>query len=79
MKTTREYFENRKFRRALNIKEIGASMLKILRKRTTEEEKKRIEANKLNATLGKPLTELYDIKEKYCLSWNELRKLVTQF
>lgn len=79
MKNAREYFEKRKICRDLNVKGIGVSMLEILRAKTTDEEKKRIEDNKVNASLGKPLSNLYDIKDKYCLSWNELRVLVIRF
>lgn len=75
MTSAKEYFEHRRICRQLSIKLIGRSIENIIRDRATKEERKLLADNKVNAMLGKEISELREIKEKYNLSWNEIRKI----
>lgn len=79
MKNVKEYFENRRRERDFNRNHTGAAMIDIIKAKTTDDEKQRITANKNNAVLNKPISDLNDIKERFCLSWNELKKIVIKF
>lgn len=79
MKNANEYYKSRQIDRQLNIKTIGMTIEDIVKARTTADEKKRIQEARMDAILNKPLYGLKDIKERFSLSWNELRKIVMNF
>ena len=79
MKNAKEYFENRRRERDFNRNHTGAAMIDIIRSKVNDNEKQRITENKNNAVLNKPIYELKDIKERFCLSWNELKEIVIKF
>ncbi len=77
-KTAAESYQKRFYDRKLGVPG-GADILTIVRKLTSEDEKRRINGFKSDALLNKPIYELKDIKERFCLSWNELRRIVIAF
>lgn len=77
-KTAAESYQKRFYDRILGAPS-GADVLTIVRTLTSEDEKRRINGCKFDAFLNKPLYELKDIKEHYCLSWNDLRRIVIAF
>lgn len=79
MRNARDYFENRRWERYFNRNHTGAAMIDIIKAKTTDDEKQRIAANKNNVLFNKPISDLNDIKERFCLSWNELRQIVIKF
>ena len=80
MKNSKEYFRKRQIQRQLNDYEaIGVPIAEIVKAKTSSEEKERIHNARMDAILNKPLYGLKDIKERFSLSWNELRKIVMNF
>ena len=79
MKNANEYYKSRQIDRQLDIKAIGMPISEIVKAKTSSEEKERIQDARMDAILNKPLYELKDIKERFSLSWNELREIVMNF
>lgn len=77
-RTAAESFKKRSYERQLGIFS-GADILTIVRTLTTDDEKRRINDAKADAMMNKPIYSLKDIKEHFCLSWNEMRSLVINF
>lgn len=79
MRNAKEYYRERQIQRQLNIPTIGIDISEIVKSRTTAEEQERILASKQDALFGRPLYHLKDIKQRFSLSWNELRRIVMNF
>ena len=78
IKTAAESFKKRSYDRQLGVSG-GADILTIVRTLTTDDEKRRINDAKADSVMNKPVYCLKDIKERFCLSWNEMRSLVIKF
>lgn len=74
MKNAKEYFENRSFGH-----DDGTPMVEIIRAKVSEEEAQLIIANKENELFHRPMYELKEIKNRFCLSWSEMQHIVRIF
>lgn len=74
MKNVKEYFENRRIHRDYENENLEP-MVRIIRAKATAEELEALQRNREAAILNKPLYELKAIKERFNLSWNELRRI----